>query len=199
MLTLNRAALRNAALAAAITLLAWPITASGTTVLRVSLEKMSSTSDVILHGDVVSSRAVAVDGNARHIRTEVVIRVRQLLKGPAGTKEITLNLPGGRLGDYAMQIPGMPGFSAGEEVVLFLEKTSTSWALTGLGQGKFTVIAGPQGERLVRRQLRGVHFVGFDAQGRFQAVPAPADHPARTVAALLGQVTQHLQTARTAP
>jgi len=179
-------------------LVALASTASATTVLRVSLQKMTVSSDVILHGEVLSSRAVTVDNNPRNIRTEVHVRVRDLLKGPRGMTELTLQLAGGKVGDWAMKVPGMPTFSAGEQVVLFLEKTAHNWALTGLGQGKFAVVTGPDGVRRVRRQLDGMRFMGYDAKGRFQAVQRPADGPQQTLAALLAEVRHTLQAVKAA-
>ncbi len=162
--------------------------ADATTVLRISLEKMTRASAVILHGTVASSQAVAVKGNERHIRTDVTIEITELVKGPKDMRRITLELPGGQLGKYAMKIPGMPSFTAGQEVVLFLEKTAQNWALTGLGQGKFTVYRAADGSKMVRRQLDGIHFVGYDSSGRFKAMPQPRDKPAQTLSSLLSQV-----------
>ncbi len=161
--------------------------AEATTVIRISLDQMTQSSDVILYGQVVSSTPIAVNGNPRHIRTDVHIRITQQLKGRA-MKDITLQLPGGTLGDYAMKIPGMPTFKAGGEVVLFLEKTAQNWALTGLGQGKYSVYRTKEGKQLVRRQLDGVHFVGYDAQGRFKALPQAADKAEQTLSSLLADV-----------
>ena len=168
-----------------------------TTVIRLSLHKMTLSSDLIVHGSVTSSRVVAVDGNARHLRTDVLVTVDRVLKGDKSQKVLKLEMPGGRLGKWAMDIPGMPRFKAGEEVVLFLEKTPKRWALTGLGQGKFAVRSAPDGRRVVRRQLDGVHYVGFDPKGRFVAVPSPKDKPQQTVTALLAEVKHILQVART--
>ena len=166
-----------------------PLTARATTVIPITLDRMTASSDVILHGEVLSSRVVAVAGNERHLQTVVTVRVDRLLKGPKGTGEVTLRLPGGKLGKWAMQIPGMPTFKAGEEVVLFLEKTRTSWALTGLSQGKFTVYRDPKdGTRRVRRHLDGVHFVGFDPKGQFSPQPRPKDRTGQSAASLLSEV-----------
>jgi hypothetical protein len=166
--------------------------AHATTVLRVSLEKMATTSDLIVHGVVTTSQSVAVNGNPRHLRTRVVVQIRTLLKGTQrGTLE--LDLPGGALGDYTLRIPGMPTFAPGQEVVLFLEKTSRSWALTGLSQGKYAVFLAPNGRKMVRRQLNGVHFVGFDAKGRTTPVPVPADKPQQTLSGLMAEVRFYLQ------
>lgn len=187
----------STALAVSAALLAFAAPASATTVLRVSVEKMALASDVILHGEVVTSRAVAVNGNPRHIRTDVVIKVTDLIKGQRGTREIKLELPGGKLGDWTMHFPGMPGFKDGEEVVLFLEKTQTNYAITGLSQGKFSVFTAKDGaKRLVRRNLDGLHFVAFGQKGEFQKTATPEQRTEQTVDALKAEIRQHLKQVR---
>jgi hypothetical protein len=173
-----------------------PTGASATTVIPLTLDRMAGSSDVIVHGEVLRSQVIAVAKNERHLQTVVTVRVDRLLKGPKGTRELTLRLPGGKLGKWAMQIPGMPSFKAGEEVVLFLEKTRVSWALTGLSQGKFTVYRDPKdGTKRVRRLLGGVHFVGFDPKGQFSPKPRPRDRTGQSAASLIAEIEGMLRKA----
>lgn len=165
-----------------------PSLAAGTTVVKIDLATMTHASHVIVHGEVVSVTPVAVGGNERHIRTDVVIRVLDLLKGPRGLRTLTLQLPGGKLGAWAMQIPGMPGFIAGEEVVLFLENTRANYALTGLSQGKFSVRTDPDGVKRVKRHLDGIHFVAWDKKGRFGPAVFPREDPSQTLKGLIAEV-----------
>ena len=164
-----------------------------TTVMRVPLKKLAATSNVIVHGLVTEVRVVAVNGNERHLRTHVTVQVRTVVKGRDASPVMHLDLPGGQLGKWAMRIPGMPGFHVGEEVVLFLEKTARNWALTGLGQGKFSVDTSPDGVKTVRRRLEGMHFVGYDARGRFRAVGAPPSRTGVRLDALLSEVRGYLK------
>jgi hypothetical protein len=180
-----------------LTLLLLSVPANATTVLRISLEKMTQASDLIVYAEVLSAEPVAVEGNPRHIRTDVRLRVIQRLKGsPQTGQNLVLELPGGRLGDYGMHVPGMPSFRAGEEVVLFLEKTAVNWALTGLGQGKFSVVVDSNRHRTVRRSFGGLHFMGFDAEGRFQEMSAPVDPPSLPLQTLLERVRTILKAAQ---
>ncbi len=151
--------------------------ASATTVLPVTIDQLARGSDVIVHGVVLASEPHTVDGNERHIRTRVVIDVTTLLKGARGTKSITLDLPGGNVGDWTMQIPGMPRFAVGEELVVFLERTKRSYAISGMSQGKFSVFTDKIGRRMVRRSFRGLHFAGKRPR-----------EAARTLASLLAEV-----------
>ncbi len=168
--------------------------ATATTVLRVPLDEMARKSTLVLHGTIRSSTVVAIADNPRHLRTDVVVDVVEVLKGPRSTRTLTLELPGGQRGAWAMRIPGMPSFREGEEVVLFLEKTASNWALTGLGQGKFTVESTAEGTKRVRRHLDGLHFVGFDARGKLVAITAPLDDPNLSLTALLASVKTALTT-----
>ena len=164
-----------------------------TTVLKISVEQMTLASHTIAHGVVVSSRAETIDGNPRHIRTIVVVDVKRLLRGQAGTRQLRLELPGGQVGPWAMKIPGMPSFTAGEEVVLFLEKTQKNWALTGLSQGKFSVATDPKGKKTVERSLDGIHMMTRNAKGRLQEAHTKTKAQKQTLAGLLAEVTHYLQ------
>ena len=172
------------------------VPATATTVLKLSLEKMALSSDLIVHGSVTRVEVVAVNGNERHLRTDVTIAVRDMIKGDRGTKELTLKLIGGKRGKWAMQIPGMPSFTQGEEVVLFLEKTDVSYALTGLGQGKFSVQT-KDGKKMVRRNLSGMHFMGFDKTGRMAEVAPPRDNM-QVLSALLAETRHVIEQAKKA-
>lgn len=172
------------------------VPATATTVIKLSLEKMALSSDVIAHGSVTRVEVVAVNGNQRHLRTDVTIQVRDMIKGDRGTKELTLKLIGGTRGKWAMRIPGMPSFKQGEEVVLFLEKTSVSYALTGLAQGKFSVqIRGSK--KMVRRNLSGMHFMGFDKTGKMAEVAPPRDNM-QVLSALLAETRHVIEQAKKA-
>lgn len=167
--------------------------ASATTVLQVSVEQMSLASHTIAHGVVISSRAETIDGNPRHIRTIVKIEVKQLLRGQAGTRQLTLELPGGQVGSWAMKIPGMPSFTAGEEIVVFLEKTKQNWALTGLSQGKFSVTTDTLGNKTVTRSLDGIHMVARDKDGRLREAHTKNQEQKQTLVGLLTEVAHYLR------
>ena len=148
-------------------------TAFATTVLKISLQEMTLGSDLIIQGTVSTARTVALRGNERHLQTQVTLQVHNVIKGKKGMKTLRLDLMGGKLGKWVMHIPGMPSFNPGEDVVLFLEKTKSNWALTGLSQGKFVVQKDQDGVRRVRRMSSGVHFMAKDGQGRIRETSPP--------------------------
>ncbi|HIA03771.1 MAG TPA: hypothetical protein EYN66_18015 [Myxococcales bacterium] len=55
-------------------------------------------------------------------------------------------------------------------------------------QGKFSVYVGANNQKLIRRNLSGMHFVGFDKQGRFQRRSQPTDKTTWPLSDLLDQV-----------
>ena len=80
-------------------------------------------------------------------------------------------------------------------MVLFLEKTSVNWAVTGLAQGKFHVFKSKDGKKLVKRNLDGIHFVGHDKSGHV----APVTHQAKstqTLDALLAEIRHTLKNSK---
>jgi hypothetical protein len=177
--------------------------ALATTVIEIDLDQMTTSSDLVLHGRVRDARVETVAGNERHLRTVVEIDVIEMLKGERTRTSVRLELPGGRLGKWAMLIPGMPTFVTGEELVLFLEalpKTEArpeGFAITGLSQGKFAVTVGEGGVKQVKRNLDGLHFyqkpgaerlVEKSGPGRAHAHHAPKAAMPQTLLGLLGEV-----------
>ena len=75
-------------------------------------------------------------GQHRRIFTKVTLQIRETWKGPsiAGQTLVVTNLGGGVDG-ITMTVPGVPTFSTGERVVLFLEKRRSQLRLLGMGQG----------------------------------------------------------------
>ena len=137
--------------------------ASATVVQRASLEALVKSSAVIVHG-VVRAVDEASPKASAPFRTMVDIDITEPVKGlAAGTSSLQLELPGGRSGGFAMYVPGMPRFVAGDEVGLLLEATSAGFVPAGLAQGVFHVERAT-GAAVVRRQLEGATYA--DILGR---------------------------------
>lgn len=165
------------ALPALLLLLALAAPARATVVLEVGLDELSRTSDVIFHGTVTRTDVVAVGGDATRLVTDVTFSVAQVIKGRALAPDpaFTLRLVGGARGGLEVRIPGMPRFAAGDEVVLFLERTDGGFAITGFSQGRFSVSRDPDtGEAVVDRDVSGLGMARFGAGGQFQMTEEPA-------------------------
>lgn len=151
-MTTHRTALLAAALSAACLLVFLPTTASSTTVIRMDLEELVANSTVI---GVVSVSAVESFEQENRIRTRVDLEPQELWRAPDDLENdstLTLELPGGRMGDLTTRVPGVPRFETGERIVVFLNQPETRrsdnthrFSITGLSQGAFPLATGPDG------------------------------------------------------
>ena len=131
-----------------------------TVVRPASLQELAESSAVIVHAAVGEVNDRLAQGQGDAIRTKIVFEILEAIKGfKKSSGVLTLVLPGGRLGDNVLLIPGMPTFQPGQEVVLLLEATATGFTPAGLKQGVFYVDrrASPA---VVRRDSEGMVFWG---------------------------------------
>lgn len=133
--------------------------AQATVVPRVTLEELVENSDLIVQAHCARSWA-AWDENTRVIWTHAELLLTEGVKGPAG-RSVVVSEPGGVVGEVGMTVEGVPHYRPGEEVVVFLYRAPNGLLRTrGLGQGKFTVVAGSATtERLVRTNSGGMALV----------------------------------------
>ena len=137
-----------------------PTVAATDTTLAASLsvEDMVNQSDVIAIGSCTETQSVWVD---RSLVTLVTVAVNETLKGDESTTNLTVALPGGvdanRKFPIAMNYPGAPRITPGEDVFLFLNSSSEvagSYTVAGFSQGKFSIVRDEDGELMVSRDLR---------------------------------------------
>jgi hypothetical protein len=149
--------------------------ARATTIERMSLEKMSQTSKIIVRAQCIGNSTTQ---DAGEIWTFTNFEVEDVWRGSAPS-QITVRLLGGRAGNLTSSVSGVPRFRAGEEVLLFLEPTL---------RGDFSVVSWKQGTFRIRRDRATgresatqdtASFATFDpATRRFQAAgirQAPLD------------------------
>ena len=132
-------------------------TADSTLALALSLEEMVQQSDVIAIGSCTETQSVWVDNS---LVTLAKVSVNETLKGTEST-DLTVALPGGvdanRKFPVAMNYPGAPRMTPGEDVFLFLTSSgevSGSYTVAGFSQGKFSIVKDEDGEPMVSRDLR---------------------------------------------
>jgi len=109
-----------------------------TTLLRMSLEKLSRAAAVIVRAHCLENSTAWEGGE---IWTFTTFDVQEVWSGSAPGK-ITVRLLGGRVADVTSSVPGIPRFRPGEEVVLFLEPTP---------RGDFSIVSWQQGTFRIRR------------------------------------------------
>ena len=127
----------------------------------------------------VSSRWVST-GSGRAIVTVVTFKVLRTLKGELGA-QTQLEFLGGTVGEYRMEVPGIPRFRVGDEDVLFVDDRGQPVSpVVGFMHGRFRVLEEPgTGRRSVARHdfspLTSVAEIGA-------AAPVTAPSPARPAA-----------------
>lgn len=147
--------------------------AGATTLLRLSVEKMSVDSEIVVRGHVSWDYSVQPDPDGP-IYTLTGVEVGRCIAGDC-PEAVELRHRGGTVGDLTLYIPGMPDFSPGQEVLLFLEP---DWegvpgyhSVVGMAQGFFLVVTEPvTGTKLAVQQLRGVTLAAPDASGNILPV-----------------------------
>ena len=185
----------------AVTAIAAP--ASAMTVLQVDLKALVTTSDAVLYGQVAATRVLDRRKEGRGVWTEISLDVREVWKGDAklaGKRFSWLHVGGTTPDGMTVAVPGMPGFAAGEETVVVLEKNTESYVVSGGPQGKFSVKVNTSGQKTVTREMSDVYFVRKDPQsGDMQRAPKQVS-VVRTInefrAEVLGYVAEALKAAK---
>ena len=164
---LCRAAL-VAALTASAAVLAVPAPVGATSIVEQRVPAMAASSERIVHArvlDVRVERVVDPKAKGAQVVTTTALEVLRALKGPAEPSRIELRELGGTAGEGSARITqtihGMPKWRAGEEVVVFLERTDTGrLVVAGLSRGKYTVERRVDGTVVVERAHDDLHVVG---------------------------------------
>jgi len=151
----------------AVVLLAMAATAAATTLVRMSVAKISQTAQAIVRARCLESSARWDSGE---IWTFTSFSVGEVWNGAAPAR-ITVRLLGGRVANLTSTVSGIPRFSPGEDVVLFLERMPTS---------DFSIVSWQQGTFRIHRDLANgqesveqdtASFATFDpATRRFETV-----------------------------
>jgi len=146
--------------------------------LKAGVPELTRTSEWIVRAQVQAVRDVDLRAQGRSLFTDVDLQILDVYRGVDVPATYTLRLPGGQGRDgVTMLVPGMPHFRPGDEVVLFLEKTSLGHIPSGLTQGVWRVLHTPSG--LWVRQARTTAHVlqrtpkGAPGAGRLTPVAAP--------------------------
>jgi hypothetical protein len=133
-----------------------------------TLEQLVHRSQHIVRGKVTATRSFWNRGRTR-ILTEVTVGVEKQLKGKGdGSGRARFIKLGGKVGRYEMRVVGSARFRVGEEVMVFLSKRRGRTYVTGMSQGKLTIVEDPQtGKKRVRRRLSGVSWTAGAKPGSF--------------------------------
>lgn len=144
--------------------------------VALSVQDMTSQSDVIAIGNCVDTRSVWVDGT---LVTIANVALTETIKGSeSGTLSVVL--PGGidvnRKFPVAVSYPGAPRLTPGEDVFLFLTSGSDfggGYTVAGFSQGKFSIVNDEDGQPVVSRDLTKMSLQGNNGVRRGQANVTP--------------------------
>jgi hypothetical protein len=124
------------------------------------VESLTAASDAVVHGKVLSASSHWGKAGGQ-IFTAVTLKAIETWKGDA-RDEITVVVPGGSVGDLSQTVSGAAEFSAGEEVVVFLQEKGPAgiYSVERLALGKFAVGAPPGLPKRAIRDRKGLDCVG---------------------------------------
>ncbi|HVP13360.1 MAG TPA: hypothetical protein VMV94_19455 [Phycisphaerae bacterium] len=143
-------------------------------VIPLTLDTMADYAGQVITGEVVSVRSYWAE-NPRRIESEVTLQNVDYLKGRLSDSKSTFKLivPGGKVGDWQMQIGCAPTFATGQRWVLFLLPVYKTFPVVGLHQGAFRVEPDTEGVARVYDASGGA-VIGIGKDGFFQTVSRPA-------------------------
>jgi hypothetical protein len=154
-----------------------PLQAQATTVMRVPLDEFVKGCDLIVHALVMKSEVKETTGDNPSIWTEVRFQVLDVLKGHFTAPELVIRLPGGAGKNFVISVPGVPRFTPGDEVVLFLEETSDGFKPAGLGLGVYRVFYDENSRKIrAKRSLQGMMIIERDKTGVMYQHSEPITH-----------------------
>lgn len=128
--------------------------ARATTLVQMDLDDLTSQSQTVVYGKIVSSRT-EWDRSHSVIYTFYTVQPIQYLKGQLGST-FELQEMGGTLDGLTMKVPSAPEFKAGQEAVLFVWTDPLGRNLViGMEQGAVGIETDPQTNRkFVNRTIR---------------------------------------------
>lgn len=136
--------------------------ARATTLARLSLEQLAAGSDAVARVHCASSESHWENGSIWTVTTAEVI---ETLKGNLPS-EITLRLPGGRVGHLIAAVEGTPKFQPGDDAIVFLQRSPAGgFTVAGWVEGTFRIARDRQsGAESVTQDSSA--FAVFDAAAR---------------------------------
>ena len=141
---------------AALTLCVCAAVPSSSSVLAVSLEQLSTSSQLIFEGEVVGKTS-EFNANQTSIHTYVTFRMVDVVKGTYNEPEITLRFLGGTVGEIGLNVSDSTLPELGETGIYFVESLERFQVnpLYGMDQGHFLVLES-NGQRIMATRNRRV-------------------------------------------
>lgn len=128
--------------------------AHGLSVVSRSFDELVQRADLVLVGTVsdVHSEFAAGGLDQNTIFSYVNFRELQVVKGRVATEEYVLRVPGGVVGRFAQDYPGVPAFQIGQRYLVFIRGNQRDFfPVVGITQGMFRILTNGQGQQVVVR------------------------------------------------
>jgi hypothetical protein len=139
-------------------------------------------------GRITSVEFVWEDETHRAINTLLTVEVDQYVKGD-GNATVVVRQLGGHIGEFGDEIPGVPMFDTGEEVVLFLVKFNGEYLIHSMALGAFRVSTEETGQKIVYNYLPDVTIVDPDTR---QTLPSETVFKAAALPDFIAQVMSYI-------
>lgn len=175
-----------------------PCHAYSTTVVSLSVDKMTKEADLIVRG-VVNSRTTQWNQAKTRIYTITKIDIQETYKGSIkASHSISIRQIGGEIDGLVQTIAGNAKFSAGEEVIVFLESHPTEGIhfVMGMAQGKYSINR-TRNPPAISRSINSLHRVNVrQIQPVLHIVTPTSPAPLPTLVSLVSQIQNALAPAQ---
>ena len=117
-----------------------------------SFDKLVQLSDMILVGTVRDVRSEFANGglDQNTIFSYVSLSDLNIVKGQVTTAEYVLRVPGGVVGRFAQDYPGIPSFQIGQRYLVFIRGNNRDlFPVVGISQGMYRILSNTQGQQIV--------------------------------------------------
>jgi len=122
--------------------------------IKLPLERLTLSADIIILGDVEDVR-YEWSLNKEIIQTVTTLKIKEVWKGKVRYSRIFVQTPGGTIGDLSLKVSDVPVFQKGEETLVFLKRVDDvmnlqnsfsvslnylpSFSVFGQAQGKYSI------------------------------------------------------------
>lgn len=154
--------MRSRTISACVLLQLLAVVAYSATYIVPTDREMVRRAQAIVIGEALASYTQLNDKGG--VETVTPFSVSEVIKGRIHDDTINIYEPGGRYGDHITIIPGVPRFTEGEKLLLFLSRGGAGrWGVTVLALGRFSFATDRTGRSVVVRAESDV--VGWEPNG----------------------------------
>lgn len=143
-------------------MVSYAVAGRATTLARMNLDQLSAAADAVARVQCTGAQSRWENGA---IWTVTTFRVAETMKGNLPS-QLTVRLPGGRVGHLTAMVDGTPKFKPGDQAIVFLERSrACGFSVTAWAEGTFRIHKDPRtgGETVTQESST---FAVFDTATR---------------------------------